>query len=60
MLQMPTLTSKAQTAYQINNIRFIPSAPYGQSVNEGNSGVINMGYLVGLPLLNILKNDGTI
>ena len=60
MIQMPTLTSKAQTAYQINNIRFIPAAPYGQSVNEGNSGVINMGYLVGLPLLNILKNDGTI
>ena len=58
--QISTLIAKAQSDYRSNNVCFVPAAPYGRSANEGASEKIKRGYLVGLPLLHILKSDGII
>ena len=57
-----TFVARAKNQYKKNNISFIPVAPYGREAKEidENADRIKRGYLVGLPLLHILKSDGII
>jgi hypothetical protein len=58
--KMPALTSRAQNEYESKGLSFIPVAPYGRDADTTNIDTVKHGFLVGLPLLHILKSDGII
>ena len=61
--KMSALSAGAIREYDKKGLSFIPVAPYGRDAKNPGDGEIDRirrGYLVGMPLLHILRSDGII